>query len=85
MAKDNIRHLQDYYDEILKKYPDVTRDELDKLLKHAFRAFYMLNGYGADVKFKFNNCVMYVGHLFKDKVKRARYFFVKWGVKYRIM
>lgn len=47
-----IKRIEDYYDEVQNRFPDLTRQEIDKILKHGMRSFFTLNARGADVLIK---------------------------------
>lgn len=79
-----IKHVEDYYDKIQERFPDLERKEMEKILKHGLRSFYMTNLYGADVLFKNPKYTMYVGEMFKDVKKFFKYWHYKHSIKLRI-
>lgn len=81
-----LRYIEDYYDKIQERFPDLELWEIDKILKHGMQSFATLHSRGADVlisspKLKF---VMYVGSLFNRKDLFYKYSNLKWKIKYRI-
>ena len=64
-----IKKINDYYDAVQEKFPDLDRKEIEKILKHGLRSFYMINLLGGDVLFKNKTYTMYVGALFNDMKK----------------
>ena len=80
-----VKHVEDYYDKILEEFPDLSRSDLDKLLKHAMRSMYQLIVSGADVILnKPGQFTMFFGKLFFDRDKTAKYYNLKYKAKYRI-
>ena len=68
-----IKQLQDYYDQVKQRFPDLEMWEIDKILKHGMRSFYMVNVYGADVLLKHKNFTMYFGKLFRNNLIFYKY------------
>lgn len=64
-----IKRINDYYDLVQKEFPDLERKELEKILQHGLKCFYLTNSYGADMLFKTNYYTMYIGQLFGDMKK----------------
>lgn len=79
-----IKRVEDYYDKVQEKFPDLDKKEIDKILKHGMRSFYMTNLYGADVLFKNPDFTMYFGEMFKDTSKFWKYWHFKSALKLRI-
>lgn len=81
-----LRHIEDYYDKVKERYPDLEMWEIEKILKHGMQSFFMLNKNGADVIIKspHNSFVMYFGKLFNSKEKSSRYQRIKWSIKLRL-
>lgn len=79
-----VKHIEDYYDQIMEKFPDIKRDELDKMLKHCMQSMYMLIAYGADILLKSPLFTMYFGRHFKNDALFHKYYLTKWKIKRRI-
>jgi hypothetical protein len=63
-----LRYIEDYYDKVKERFPDLEMWEIDKILKHGMQSFFTLNANGADVIIKsaHNSFVMYFGKLFNN-------------------
>lgn len=81
-----LKYIEDYYDKIQERFPDLEMWEIKKILEHGFRSFFTLNSKGADVIIKspHNAFTMYFGKLFNRKELATKYFFLKWKIKLRI-
>ena len=80
-----IKRVEDYYDKIKEKYPDLETWEIEKILKHGFQSLYTLNNSGADVMIKSSTgFLMYFGKIFTNKNLWMRYSFLKHKIKLRI-
>ena len=55
-----------YYDAIIERWPELTRKQVDKIVKRGLFSLYMYNLYGGDVLIKHPKFTMYFGKLFKD-------------------
>lgn len=81
----NIRKVTDYYDKILEEFPDLTREEVDKILKHGMRSFYLMTSYGIDILLKHPKYTMYFGELFSNTRSRWHYIKHKYIRKIRVL
>lgn len=81
-----LRYIEDYYDKIKERYPDLEIWEIEKILKHGFQSFFQLNANGADILIQSprNSFVMYFGKLFLNKNFIGKYYIIKWRIKLRI-
>lgn len=81
-----LRYIEDYYDKIKDRFPDLEYWEIEKILKHGMQSLYSLNAHGADtiIKSSINGFVMYFGKLFNNLDLRGRYYNIKWKIKLRI-
>lgn len=79
-----IKRVNDYYEKVKEKFPDLTQKEVEDILTYGFKAFYLINLYGADVLLKSWNYTMYIGHMFRDIKKFWEYWHFKSTLKLRI-
>ena len=61
-----IKYIEDYYDRVKEKYPELTEKQISKILTFGFRSFYMHNMYGGDVLSKSPYLTVYCGRAFAD-------------------
>ncbi len=73
-----------YYDAIIERWPELTRKQVDKIVKRGLFSLYMYNLYGGDVLIKHPKFTMYFGKLFKDGLIFYKYWQIKWKIKLRI-
>lgn len=74
-----------YYDKVLERFPELSKKQVDKIIKRGLRSLYMYNLYGADVLLKHPKYVMYFGKLFNDGLVFTKYALIKWRIKLRII
>ena len=81
-----LKYIEDYYDKIKERFPDLEMWEIEKILKHGMQSFFWLNANGGDVIIKSpkNGFTMYFGKLFNNMDLRGRYYNIKWKIKLRI-
>lgn len=73
-----------YYEQVRARYPDLSISQIEKIIKHGLRSFYMINLYGGDVLVKTNYYTAYFGKLFRKKDIFYKYRKLKWRIKYRM-
>ena len=81
-----IKYVEDYYNQVKERFPDLEMWEIEKILKHGFQSFFSLNGKGADIMIKspHNGFMMYFGKLFFNKTISNKYADIKYRIKYRL-
>ena len=80
-----IKRVEDYYDKIKEKFPDLEMWEIEKILHHGFQSMFTLNNNGADVMLKSQKgFLMYFGRLFNNKDLWWKYRNIKSRIKFRI-
>lgn len=81
-----IKYVKDYVDEVHKKFPELKREEINKILLHGFKSYFSLNNFGGDVLFKDdkNKFLMYTGFLYKNYELYYKYSLFKQAVKLRV-
>lgn len=79
-----LKHIEDYYDKIREKFPELSIKDLDKILKYGFRSYYIHNLYGGDVLNKSPYFTMYCGRFFDSNLAFYKYWLIKMKVKLRI-
>ena len=64
-----LRYIEDYYEKVHERFPDLEMWEIEKILKHGMQTFSILNSRGADIIIKsaHNSFTMYFGKLFNNK------------------
>ncbi len=44
-----IKYVKDYLDKVHERFPEMEKQEINKILLYGFKMFYALNNFGADV------------------------------------
>ena len=73
-----------YYDKVLEQFPEVSRKQLDRLVKRGLSSLYLFNLYGGDVLLTNRDYTMYFGKLFNSNTIFGKYAKIKWKIKLRI-
>lgn len=81
-----LKYIEDYYDKIKERYPDLEMWEIEKILKHGMRSFAQINAKGGDVIIRspHNNFFLYFGKLFFNSNSRNKYIYLKRKIKCRL-
>ena len=80
-----IKYIEDYYDKIKERFPDLEMWEIEKILKHGFQSFAQVQFRGADVLIKGTSSFsMYFGKLFHYKEVFMKYADLKRRIKIRL-
>lgn len=80
-----IVNVEDYYDKIKEKFPELSIKQIDEIVKYGMRSFYNFNAYGADVCIKTKYICFYIGRFFRDSNIFAEYWRKKKMIKNRIL
>lgn len=80
----NIVTCEKYYDKVKEKWPELTKKQIDKIIKRGLRSLYLYNLYGGDVLLKHKKYTMYFGRLFYSNLVFYKYWKIKWKIKLRI-
>ena len=79
-----IVNVEKYYDKIQERFPDLSKKQIDKIVKFGLRSYYNHNLYGGDVLNKSKYFTMYTGKLFGDNMLFYQYRMIKNKIKLRI-
>lgn len=79
-----IKYIEDYYDKVKEKYPELTEKQISKILTFGFRSFYLHTLYGGDILSKSPYLTVYCGRCFVDTNKFMEYRNIKLRTKLRV-
>ena len=79
-----LAYPEKYYEKVKERFPDLTYREIDTIVKFGLRSLFINCGYGGDILLRSLNFTMYIGKIFKDKLKFAKYRILKESIKLRI-
>lgn len=76
--------ITDYYEELYKRFPDVPKSDIKKIVIYGWKSLYKHNSYGGDVLVQFPGFWCYFGNLFRDPLKHFYYYLRKLIVKVKV-
>ena len=56
-----LTNLNDYYEKVHEKFPEVDISDIKKILKHGWKQIYLINSYGADICMQDRESWIYFG------------------------
>lgn len=83
-----IKEVNDYVDDVHEKFPDLSRDEVKKIMQFGWRMYHYFNKCGADVSivdWTYNKFLMHTGILRLDSFKHYLFTLFKHRVKTRLL
>ena len=83
-----IKTIKDYYKDVEDAFPEVSKRDIERMLKFGWNSLYLHNVYGGDVKIedtRTQKFVCYIGSLTYDALKHFNYYIRKLVVKIRVM
>lgn len=80
-----IKRIQDYYEEMYKRYPQISKKDIKRILNYGWKMLYVNNNYGADVLLTNNKTWCYFGSLTKNSINHFHYYIQKLILKFRIL
>lgn len=81
----DIIRAEKYYPQIKERFPELSEKQIDKIVKHGLRAFYMHTKNGADILVSSPYFTAYFGKLFRRNNIFLAYTKIKWTIKYRLL
>ena len=79
------RTIQDYYEEIYDKYPNIPKSDIKRILQYGWKALHIYNCNGGDVLLNRQKFWMYCGSLMNNSLRYFNYYKSKMKVKLRVM
>lgn len=80
-----LKTIQDYYEEMYKLYPSVSKSDIKKILQFGWKSLYLHNSYGGDTLIMQRGFWFYCGQLMNDSIKYFEYYKKKIVTKLKIM
>lgn len=83
-----VKNVNDYVDEIHKKFDKLDKEEIRKILIYGFKLYHYVNYYGGDVMLRDTRnlkFLMYTGRLFNKFEYYYKYYIKKFSTKLRIL
>lgn len=79
------KHIQDYYSEICKLFPDVPEEDIKSILTFGFKSLYLHNSYGGDTLIRSSKFWMFCGFLTKKPFTFFEQYKKKMCIKLRVL
>lgn len=80
-----IKTINDYLEQMCKKYPNVPKEDLRRILVFGWKSLYLHNSYGGDTFISDNNTWCYIGSLTHNSLKHFEYYKKKLITKIRVL
>lgn len=77
--------IQDYYDQIYKEYPTISKSDIKRILQYGFKSLYLHCSYGGDVLLNRLGFWFYCGQLTNNSVRWFEYYKRKIKIKLRVL
>lgn len=77
--------IQDYYDQIYKEYPTISKSDIKRILQYGFKSLYLHCSYGGDVLINRLGFWFYCGQLMNDSIRWFNYYKRKMKIKLRVL
>lgn len=80
-----VKYVKDYYESVQKKFPDVSIQDIKRILNFGFKSLYLANIYGGDVHIQDKDLWLYIGNLTSNSIKHFINYKRKLVIKLRIL
>ena len=80
-----ITTVKDYLEQLQEKFPEVSKEDIKRILEYGWKSLYLHNSYGGDTLLSDKNLWCYIGYLKKDPVEHFNYYKKKLIVKLRVL
>lgn len=81
----NDKTISDYYQPMCKKFPDISKSDMKRILSFSWKSLYLHNSYGGDVFITDRDIWCYIGYLKFDPIEHFLYYIKKLTVKLRVL
>lgn len=76
--------ISDYYPQIYKQFPEVSEEDIKRILVFAWKSVYLHNSYGGDLLVSGDSMWYYIGNLRKNPIQHFHYYIRKLITKTRV-
>ena len=77
--------ISDYYSQIYAQFPEVSHEDVKKILIFAWKSVYLHNSYGGDLLISGDSMWYYIGNLKKNSLQHFEYYIRKLIIKLRVL
>lgn len=69
-----IKTIKDYYEDMYELFPEVPKEDIQKILNYYWKALYLHNSYGGDVLIQNRNLWCFIGTLRNNSLQHFKYY-----------
>lgn len=83
-----IKEVKDYVDDVQKKFPEVSKKDIERILKFGFRVLHLHESYGGDILLKSKeipNFFFLLGRMTFSNIKHFQYYVKKMITRIRVI
>ena len=80
-----IKKIDDYYEQMYEKYPNVPKQDIRRILQFGWKSLYLHNSYGGDVIIRDQSTFIYFGRLMKSPLSWFNYYKRKLSIKVAVL
>ncbi len=80
-----VKTIKDYYEIIYSKFPEVSKQDIKRILNYGWKSLYLHNSYGGDVFLSDKNLWCYIGFLKRNSLQYFAYYKRKLRIKIRVL
>lgn len=77
--------IHDYYDIMLSKFPQISKEDVIRIMKYAWKSLYLHNSYGGDTFITDKDIWCYIGYLKYNPIEHFHYYIKKLALKIRVL
>lgn len=77
--------IKDYYEIIYQLFPEVSKQDINRILNFGWKSLYLHNSFGGDTLVKYNSLWCYIGELKSNALQHFNYYRKKLAIKLRIL
>lgn len=81
----NDKTIKDYYQQIYNLFPQISKQDINRILTFSWKSVYLHNSYGGDLLIASKDLWCYMGNLKGDSLKHFYYYIRKLTTKLRVI
>lgn len=80
-----LTNVNDYVDKVQEKFPEISKQDIKRIITYGWKQYYLLNNYGGDVAIADRKLQTYTGYMFVDSKKHFLNYIRKLCTRIRFM
>ena len=81
----DIKYIKDYYEQVYERFPEVSPQDIRRILNYGWKSLYLHNSYGGDTVLSQGKFWCYIGYITKNSLKHFSYYIKKLALKFRVL